>query len=385
MRSPVKPGEPVPRGTADARDRRSHPRRHASRARMKVLVAPLTRANRRTRIGLSAPDGEIGRPPTWNEMRVTFVRRWLVPIYRVEWVLEWMVHWLRRAALLDLLQFAASLSIPFAVVSYCAGAADREDDAVIRNWEVIGKAQGERRNGARDRVLEALARDGQSLERIALAGVTLDQLDLRGADFARADMDSASLLGTQLGCRRSTRFLVLPSVRCASLTGASLEGADLTFATLTGARLFATKLVRANLTGAFLTGADLARARLDSANLGAATLDSADLSDASLAGANLSGARLSGVRLVRARLDGADLSLVTLGGADLRLACLSGVRRWETIQDVRGAHLKGVRGAPVGFVVWALRGGADTVQSETGPSKPAPLFERPCPAEHTGG
>ncbi|HUQ82569.1 MAG TPA: pentapeptide repeat-containing protein [Gemmatimonadaceae bacterium] len=303
-----------------------------------------------------------------------------MPVHRVEWALEWTVHWLRRAAVLDLLQFAASLSIPFAVLSYCAGAADRETDAVIRNWQVIGNARGERRDGARDRVLEALARDNHSLERIGLAGVSVDQLDLRGADLTRADMDSASLVGTHLGCRRVRRLVVLSSLRCTSLTAASLRDADLTFATLPGARLFATTLVHANLTGVSLTGADLTRARLDSANMGSAMLDSTNLTSASLVRANLSGATFTGARLTRARLDSADLSLVTLNGVDLRLACLAGIRRWDTIAGVRQAHLKGVRGAPAGFIAWALREGADTLDAPGGPSSSAPLNERPCAA-----
>ena len=56
---------------------------------------------------------------------------------------------------------------------------------------------------------------------------------------------------------------------------------------------------------------------------------------------------------MNADLRGADLGGANLGGADLRNVNLQGVQ-WKDIRNIERANIHGVRGAPDGFVAWAL-------------------------------
>jgi pSer/pThr/pTyr-binding forkhead associated (FHA) protein len=54
---------------------------------------------------------------------------------------------------------------------------------------------------------------------------------------------------------------------------------------------------------------------------------------------------------------------VSLEGVDLSDVNLEGVK-WEGLRSVNGTNVYGVRGAPAGFVEWALRHGAVAKKEE---------------------
>jgi hypothetical protein len=129
----------------------------------------------------------------------------------------------------------------------------------------------------------------------------------------------------------------------AFLTGAHLEKAHLVRADLSGADLRNGTLDNANLESAKLIGTNLRGASLRNTNL-----ENADFSDTDLEDANLSGARLAGVDLARADLRNCDLTNVV----------------WKDIAGIQLANVVHVKGAPSGFLEWALGHGAVSVESE---------------------
>ncbi len=128
-------------------------------------------------------------------------------------------------------------------------------------------------------------------------------------------------------------------------------------------------LVGVDVSGAFLQGlrlekANLARANLNAADVRNAVLPAIDFSDANMRSANFwdsncRGASFRGATLDDADFSGADLSLAdfsgaTLANADLSNADLRGIG-WSKIANIKGANIAGIRNAPEGFVVWALK------------------------------
>lgn len=131
-----------------------------------------------------------------------------------------------------------------------------------------------------------------------------------------------------------------------------LVGVDVSSAFLQGIRLEHANLLRADMSAADLRGSDLT-----SANLTFADLHEANLREAHLQNISLSNASLKDTDLVGSDLGGADLEQADLTGADLRSASLSSVK-WKEIRSIKSANIAGVKGAPEGFVQWALAHGA---------------------------
>jgi len=263
---------------------------------------------------------------------------WKVPHNRLEWAFEWAVYGLRQSAIVELFQLLASFSIAAGAISYCAGADDRNRQTVINAWEVIARATGQARNGARDQMLELLAAQGRSLARIDLTRAQLEAIDLRGADLRGAVLTSANLTRARLGCRRGW---VTPP-RCTDLTGATLVGASLDNASLAGATLS-----WANLSGATLLSADLTRADLGGAQMIRGTLRGADLTEA-----DLSDARMTYADLRYATLSRALLNRATLDSVDLRSSCLAGTHWGAPAFESRP---RGVPGGLYGFLSVIVR------------------------------
>ena len=132
----------------------------------------------------------------------------------------------------------------------------------------------------------------------------------------------------------------------------ALVGVDVSSAFLQGIRLEHANLLRA----------DLSAADLRSSDLSSSNLEFADLHDANFRGARLekaafSNAALNNTDLVGTDLSGADLSQADLTGADLRSANLTSIK-WKQIRSIKSANIAGVKGAPDGFLQWALQNGA---------------------------
>jgi len=131
-----------------------------------------------------------------------------------------------------------------------------------------------------------------------------------------------------------------------------LVGVDVSSAFLQGVHLGHANLLRADMNAADLRGSDFSSANLTFADLHDANFRGARLEKAFLANASLKDADMVGSDLA-----GADLTQADLSGADLRSANLSQVN-WKQIRSIQSANVAGVKGAPEGFIQWALANGA---------------------------
>jgi len=139
---------------------------------------------------------------------------------------------------------------------------------------------------------------------------------------------------------------------------------DLVGVDVSDAFLMGVQLSQANLARASLRGADLRMALFDQANLEYADLSSANIRNGSLAKANLEYAMfansdLNGCNLTEANCEDADFS-----SADLRNCELKNLN-WKGIKEVKLANLFGVKDAPEGFIAWAMKNGAVSIESDS--------------------
>jgi uncharacterized protein YjbI with pentapeptide repeats len=156
---------------------------------------------------------------------------------------------------------------------------------------------------------------GANLTKANLSRVPMDRIDLMQANLNQADLTAASLSYANLSS--------------AQLVGANLQAATLVDASLTGANLSTANLSRVNLHAARMSRVTALGTRLQSANLTKSDWQGADLSSADLSKSNLSHANLSLTRLSSSNLSQAQMQNVNLRQADLRMA------------DLRGANLAG--------------------------------------------
>ena len=237
---------------------------------------------------------ERNPPPQWREFKTRAPHSFLVPLFFLNWVADWVAYFLGKWPLVELLEYLGSFSILFAAIFYFAGASDRVKQKHYQAWQVINSAQGKGGNGGRIDALRELNEDHCSL-----IGVDLRDAYLEGVRLQNAQARRANFSGTDL--------------RSASFNHARLEDAE---------------FLSANLRGADLRGAVLAGSQFDDADLAGARLGQADVAEASFA------------------------------RADLRQADLSRLTNWQTIKTSRQANILGIRNAPEGFVQWAKQMGA---------------------------
>ncbi|MFO0588254.1 MAG: DUF2169 domain-containing protein [Polyangiaceae bacterium] len=225
--------------------------------------------------------------------------------------------------------------------------------------------------------IEALARDGESLDgrdfsNLDLAGIRLDGVSLIGASFERSDLTGASLQRAVLTAAR---------LGAAVLERADLRGATMGMADLTGADMRAADLTRAMLEKAMLHGARCSGAVFDSADIAGGRLNDADVTGASFCGARLEAAHLRAARCAgaifvsaslkrvvadRADLSGADLTRADLEKASLRDAVLRATTLAEAKldgADLRGADLSNAK-APRATMIYARTDGMKTDGAE---------------------
>ena len=119
-------------------------------------------------------------------------------------------------------------------------------------------------------------------------------------------------------------------------------------------------MLRANFRAADIREGRFVGSQLEYADLTSANLRHADLQKADLENANLEDADLAGAELGQADLTGA-----RLGKADLRNTDLSGIN-WQGIAEIKLADVYGVKNAPAGFLEWAAKMGAVSVESDAG-------------------
>ncbi len=218
------------------------------------------------------------KPQTWEAHRNSIRYGWSVPLHAVNWCFDWMAYFLSRWAVLEVLEYAGTLSVLVAIILYFAESGDRKKQKHYQAWQVINTAQGKGGNGGRIEALQELNTD-----RVPLVGVDASGAFLQGVRLARADLVRADLSGSDL--------------RTSDFSGANLENSDLNFANFRGAILRGTNLKNANLRDTDLNGANLTNA-----DLSGALLDRADICDADLSGlkwrgiASIAGAKIHGVK-----------------------------------------------------------------------------------------
>jgi hypothetical protein len=142
--------------------------------------------------------------------------------------------------------------------------------------------------------------------------------------------------------------------------GVPLVGVDVSDAFLQGVDLNGASLLRANFRSADIRDGSFVGSHLEYADLTATNLRHADLRKADLQNANLEDADLFGGDLGQADLSGA-----RLGKADLRNTDLRGIK-WQEIAEIKLANVFGVNNAPTGFLEWAVKMGAVSIQSDAG-------------------
>lgn len=233
-------------------------------------------------------------PPPWDEVRRQSRRRWMLPLLWADWVFERIAFHLSHWSFLEVLEYASSFSVVFAVVLYFAESGERRQQKHYQAWQVINTAQGKGGSGGRLDALRQLNEDHVPLVGVDVAGAFLQNVQLDKAGLRRARFNAADL--------RNARF-----------RHAELQDDDFT----------------------------------------SANLREADLRDADLAGANMNDTDLTGADLSAAHVGGA-----MFDKADLRGINLAGLVDWKQIQSMRLANIEGVRNAPDGFIKWAFERGA---------------------------
>ena len=220
----------------------------------------------------------------------------------VEKFFEDVVFVLKNAALLDIINLLAGVTIIISLITWLIGRQERWEDEIFSTWQVVNHAS-EDKSGVKRLALERLLRNRFSLNGLDLEKINLQEVNLQQADLLETNLQQADLRGANL--------------QQAELLGANLQQADLLRANLQQAII-----LDANLQEVKLLGANLQQAKLWETNLQQADLREANLQQAELLGADLQQADLRGTNFQQAELLGVNLQQADLLGANLQQAVL---------------------------------------------------------------
>jgi hypothetical protein len=218
------------------------------------------------------------RPAEWIIIKSEFKHRWLLPLRRIEWLLEWTAYGLSRWSFLEVLEYLGSLSVLIGVILYFSESGDRIMQRHYQAWQVINTAQGKGGSGGRIEALQELNADKVPLVGVDASTAFLQGVHLEHANLLRANLSAADLRGSSLGF-------------------AHLDYANLHFANFRGSNLERAVLSHANMSDADLVGTDLDGAILDGVDLSATDLRNADLQSiawqqiAAIQSANIAGVK----------------------------------------------------------------------------------------------
>jgi hypothetical protein len=198
------------------------------------------------------------QPLEWWDYKSRAKHTWTVPLVAVDWVWEWVAHFLSNWAFLEALEYLSSFGVLVAVIFYFAESGERTRQRHLQMWQVINTAQGKGGSGGRIEALQELNHDhvqlvgvdvsgaflrGVKLEKAELLRANFSAADARDGDFAEADFSFAEL--------RSANF------RDGRFAKALLRDADCTEVDFTSTDLSGADLARADLSDADLRFADL--------------------------------------------------------------------------------------------------------------------------------
>jgi len=201
---------------------------------------------------------ERQRPSPWSYYRGQAKHPALLPFLWLQWSCRWMAYWLSGLALLEVLEYAGTLSILIAVIFYFAETDLRTKQRHYQAWQVINTAQGKGGAGGRIEALEELNKDRVTLVGLDVSDAFLQAIKLDGANLDRANFSSADV--------REGRF-VDAQMEFANLTSGNFRNSSFRNADLRNATLQDADLQSANLSGADLSGADLSKADLRNSDL----------------------------------------------------------------------------------------------------------------------
>jgi Pentapeptide repeats (8 copies) len=196
------------------------------------------------------------RPEPWPRHRERAKYKWLIPLFAIEWVWNWLAYWLSGWAFLEVLEYLGTLSLLLAAVSYFAESGDRIKQKHYQAWQVINSAQAKGGSGGRIDALEELHKDGVPLVGVDVSGAFLQGIDLSGANLLRANFRAADVRGGNFD-EAQMEYMDLAS---ANFRDATFQKADLRNATLQDADLTGANLSEADLEGTDLSKADLRHA-----------------------------------------------------------------------------------------------------------------------------
>ncbi|MGK7956614.1 MAG: pentapeptide repeat-containing protein [Crocosphaera sp.] len=280
----------------------------------------------------------LRRFAAWWE--TTIIEKWL----------EDIAFLLKNAALLDIVNLVAGVTIIISLITFLVNERQRRNAEVYQAWQVITAAYDQSGSGGRKEALEflnseqrrfpwfwlkwkrqslsGLAAPKAFLVKIQLPQASLDRANLQEASLSLANLQEASLSLANLQEASLNRAnlqeasLSLANLQKASLSLANLQEADLRLANLQEADLLQANLQKADLSEVNLQEAGLGPANLQEASLNQANLQKAFLFSAHFQEANLNQANLQEASLSLANLQEANLNQANLQKADLRLANL---------------------------------------------------------------
>ena len=223
----------------------------------------------------------------------------------IEKLLEDVEFFLKNAALLEIINLVAGITIIISLITWLTTEKQRRNAEIYQAWQVITAAYDQSGSGGRKEALEFLNSEPrrfpwfwikwkkQSLAGLAapkafLLEIELQDADLRLANLQDADLQLANLQDAYLySANLQDAYLAKANLQEANLLSANLQDADLRLANLQDANLYSTNLqdaflAEANLQDAFLRLANLQDANLSSANLQHAFLFEANLQEAFL-------------------------------------------------------------------------------------------------------
>lgn len=215
-------------------------------------------------------------PVPWTELKARARHPVLIPLFAVDWGVQWLAWLLGNWSFLLVLEYLGSFSVLIAVIFWFSESGDRVKQRHYQAWQVINTAQGQSGSGGRIDALQELNADHVALTGVGASSAFLQGVHLAHAKLARADFSSADL-------------------RNSDLRDADLSWSDLHYANLRDSDLESVAFDHANLSDCDFSGSDLAGAHLDHASLMNADLHNADLRNIdwqhidSITGADLSG------------------------------------------------------------------------------------------------
>jgi hypothetical protein len=198
------------------------------------------------------------RPAPWKTIKSDFKHPWLLPLRRIEWILEWTAYGLSRWSFLEVLEYLGSLSVLIGVIFYFSESGDRIKQRHYQAWQVINTAQGKGGSGGRIEALQELNADKVPLVGVDASAAFLQGIHLEHANLLRADLSAADLRGSALN---------FAHLDYANLHSANFRGSNLQSAVLSNANMSDADLVGTNLDGTKLDGVDLSSADLRNADL----------------------------------------------------------------------------------------------------------------------